>query len=400
MQNTLKKAIPLLFLSILLVALLTWFSLQYIVEVRGLKFDFYPRWAGAQAFWQGQSPYTAEVTEQIQRGMFGNVLAPEYDQQKSAYPAYNYILLAPIIIWPAPIAIALWMSIQLLALLCSIMLWFHILDWHPPVWLVGILALGCLLLFRHPINTFVLAQFTGTILLLNILAAKLLLDRHDILAGILLACSTIPPTIAAPLALAILLAYALRGRWQGLAAFLVSLTLLTLLSILRIGWWIGDFIRNLNEYSEYSHPIWVPGLFPNTLFSGLFIILVGGIVGLAIWNYWKSQEKRQQIDMILIIMIACLLLLPQTGSYYMVLLIPPILTILYRSKDSPAKWAIRLATLLALVSPWFYDRVLQAGMEIEALFLPLHVLILWIIVNYRTWFKPSPQIGNLEHAPR
>jgi hypothetical protein len=88
---------------------------------------------------------------------------------------------------------------------------------------VAVLLIGLILVFRHPIDTYVLAQFIGTMLLLQVGAFYLLLKRQDLWAGILFAFSTIPPTISAPLAIFILIIYAARGRWRGLATFLIVL---------------------------------------------------------------------------------------------------------------------------------------------------------------------------------
>ncbi len=384
-------------INALLIVLITGFTLQVVVSARGFRFDFYPRWVGAQAFWRGQMPYDAEVTEEIQRGMFGRVLPPGSDQQNSAYPAYTSLLLAPIMLLPASIAIALWAALQFFSIVWTIGIWIFILKWRPPPWLLGVLTLGFLLVFRHSINLFVLAQFTGTILLMFSLAVLLLLNGHDRWAGVVLACSTIPPTIAVPLGLALLVAYALRGRFQGLMAFIITIGALVAITTIQIGWWIPNFVDVLGQYAQYARPIWAANLIGNPV---LRIFFVAGAVAVCFWtflNFWRNPDRERQIELAITLMIAVVMLIPQTGSYYMVLLIPPLLACIYRAQILPEKWLIWLACGLAVISPWIYWQTSGESAQSEALLLPLHVGIIWYVVYFRYWSSAAKQA--LEYQP-
>lgn len=381
----------------LLMVLVVWFTLQVMVSARGFRFDFYPRWIGAQAFWRGQMPYDPEVTEEIQRGMFGRVLPPGSDQQNAAYPAYTSLLLAPIMLLPASIAIAVWAAIQFFSIVWTIGIWIFILKWRPAPWLLGILTLGFLLVFRHSINLFVLAQFTGTILLMVSLAVWLLLNGHDRWAGIILACSTIPPTIAAPLSLALLMAYALRGRFQGLLAFILTIAILVAVATLQVGWWIPDFLDVLGQYAQYARPIWAPNLIEVPV---LRILFVAGAVAVCFWtflNFWRNPDRERQIELAITLMIAAVMLIPQTGSYYMVLLIPPILVCVYRAQILPEKWLVWLACALAVISPWAYWQASGEAAQSEALLLPLHVGLIWYAVYFR--YRSSAAKQAPEYQP-
>jgi Glycosyltransferase family 87 len=382
-SNIRAQVILMMLINGLLMAFMIWFTLQVVVSVRGLRFDFYPHWVAAQAFWRGQMPYDAEVTAEIQRGMFGEVLPPDFDQQNSAYPAYTSLLLAPIMLLPASIAIALWAALQFFSIVWTIGIWIFILKWRPPPWLLGILTLGFLLVFRHSINLFVLAQFTGTILLMVSLAVWLLLNGHDRWAGVVLACSTIPPTIAAPLSLALLMAYALRGRVQGLVAFIITIAVLIAITTAQIGWWIPNFVDILRKYAQYARPIWAVNLIENPV---LRILFVGGVVAVCFWaflNFWRQPNREQQIDLSMTLMIVAVLLIPQTGSYYMVLLIPPILVCIYKGQVLREKWLVWLACTLAIISPWFYWWLGGEESPLEALLLPLYVGLIWGGVYFR-----------------
>lgn len=389
MGKKLQTTVMLAVLAGVLLSLGTWVSLQVIIPVREFRFDFYPRWVGAQAFWEGRSPYADEVTDEIQRGMFGDVLPddPTYDQQNAAYPAYAYLLLAPITALPAQLSIAVWMSLQFFAILASILIWIMISGWRIRSWQFGLVIFSLLFIFRHPINTFVLAQFTGTILLAQSVAAWLLINRRDGWAGVVLACSTVPPTIAAPLALVILLAHVLVGRWRGIVAFLLTMGGLTLASIIQIGWWFPDFLRVLGEYSQYANPVWSPNFIDSTLIRGLF---VAGVVAFNAWIIRRFHLQRNvdnQLDVIICLTISGVLLLPQTGSYYMVLLIPALIISLFRARQVRMRWFAILACSLAIFSPWFYAQIHGDAAFIEALLLPLHIGLVWVGVSYPLWLN-------------
>ncbi|MCC6801499.1 MAG: DUF2029 domain-containing protein [Anaerolineae bacterium] len=355
------------------------FSLNAIVLPRGQSFDFYPRYVGSQAFWNGESPYSAEVSARIQTGMWNYTLPPEgYDQQRFVYPAYTALVIAPLLVLPVHTAIAIWMSAQYLAVLASIGIWLALLSWRIPGWGLFILLLGFGFAFRYPIDMYMVAQFTGTMLLLISLALLLLARNHDGAAGVLLALATIPPTIAAPLALVLLGSYALHGRWRGLIGFAGALLVLGIVTFVRIGWWIPGFLDGLSAYPGYAHPVWAPGLIDLPL---LRVVLVGSVAAVVVKSAFRLMPRRP-LDFAAIAITGTLLLVPQTGSYYLVLLIPPLLVAAHRalSLSLLPRCAIWGACAAAVVSPWLY-RTMPIP-QIENLALPLHVGLIWLSLIY------------------
>ncbi len=366
------------------------FSRNQIVLPRGLSFDFYPRYVGSQAFWNGESPYTPEVTARIQTGMWGFELPPAgYDQQRFAYPAYTALVIAPLLLLPVTEAIAIQMALQYFAVLAAVGVWLWLLRWHVPAWLLFFLLIGFGLVFRYPVNLYLVAQFTGIMLLLISLALILLLRQRDVAAGILFALATIPPTIAAPLALIVLGAYALHGRWRGLLAFVGTLALLSLLAVLRIGWWIPDFVAGLSDYSVYSHPIWALGLIE----APVLRVVAGGIVVAAL--IWAAIRliPDQPLDFAALAITGTLLLIPQTGNYYLVLLIAPLLVAAERARRLPPlpRYALWIACTAAIVSPWLYWSL--PAPTVESLALPLHVGLIWLILLTLGHRHDSPRVA-------
>lgn len=367
-KTAIPPALKLLPLVVILALIITLFNSMYIVPPRGNRFDFYPRWRGAQALWQGQSPYTADVTRAIQEGMFGGALPPTADQQMMVYPAYVGVILAPFLLVSSHTAIAIWLTIQLIAVLATPLIWLQILDWKPRPWLLGVLIVGLVIVFRYPINLYIVGQFTGTILFGLSLALWLFQQRRDTTAGLLLALTAMPPTIAIPLALVVLGGFALVGRPRALIAFVAALVVLTAITLVQIGWWIPDFVAQIQAYQQYSFPVWTPGLIESPILRVGLIVGVGLALLLGVVCF---RQTRQVETLAVSAILACLLLVPQTGNYYLVLLIPPLLVIFQRGG-----WLRRVEVGLAIVSPWLM-RALPTP-SLEALLLPLYVLALWL----------------------
>lgn len=360
-----------------LVGLIAYFCLTTLVPARGLRFDFYPRWLGGQAFWRGESPYSDDVTRQIQTGMFGGAVSG--DQQRYAYPAYTSFVLAPFLLLPAPVAISLWMALQLAAVLATPLVWLALLGWKPPPLGLAALLIGLLLVFRYPINLFIVAQFIGTMVLLISLAGLLLFHGRDGWAGVLLALATIPPTVAAPLALLILGGYALRGRPRGLLTFVATLLLLSLLAVAKIGWWLPDFVNGLRLYSLYSYPIWPPSTLSLPLLP--LLVVATGLLALG-WSIWRLRldSLDRQVNFIITAMLVAVLLLPITGNYYLVLLIPAIIACLWRARGR--RW-LQFVIALIIVSPWLFFAVRVEAPALDLLLLPLSLGVIWVALNAR-----------------
>lgn len=153
-MSQLRRFAPIfaIFLLAVMFILVFVFTRNIIVTARENRFDFYPRYVGTQAFWDGTSPYETSVTRAIQMGMFGGELPEGMDQQRFAYPAYTALFLAPFLALPAPEAIALWMTIQFFGILGSIIIWLIILDYQPkPIAFFAAVFLS-VFVFKYPVN--------------------------------------------------------------------------------------------------------------------------------------------------------------------------------------------------------------------------------------------------------
>lgn len=364
-RTSLNTIVMLAVLTVLLLLILTAFSYYVLVSARGNAFDFTPRYVGTQAFLRGNNPYDPSVTAEIQRTMFGGTLYAEMDQQRFAYPAYTALLLAPLTLLPLPIANALWMAANLCGILVSIALWMSIRRYKPKPVTFFAVVFALVFVFRYSMNLYLVGQFVGVMLAVFSLAAYLLLHRRqDVLAGILLALATNPPTIALPFAVLVLMGYALHGRWRGLVAFAVTMSLLIILPMFVIGNWLPDFFANLSDYAQYARPVWALGqAHPLLAFT-----VTGGSLALLYYTWRRLDVAFWSLGVIV-----TLLLVPQTGNYYLALLIIPLVAAL----PALQRWGW-LLWLTVVVSGWM---VVQQ--PVEAFMVPSLVLLLTYLVFWR-----------------
>jgi hypothetical protein len=385
-----KTFLLLAVLLIVLLASLIFFTRMIVVSAMGTRVDFFPRLEGTRAFWAGKTPYSAEVTARIQVGMFGEELLPGEDEQRMAHPAYTAVLLSPLIFFDNEMAVAVWSAVQLLAFFSTLLLWFAIVGWQPKSWQAALLLLGFVLVFRYPMVTYVLGQFVGTLLFSVSLAIYLLQRRQHTWAGVVLIFSMMPPSYSAVLVCLLLGAEVVRGHWHGILSFVVGLGAITLFTILRVGWWIPDWLAQLRAYSEYANPYWPPATAP----LPLQVLCVAVLLALLLWSlrrYILKPLLDHHIDFVCVSLLTLSLLLPQTGSYYLAMLIPVGVVASFRAATQkkrrlPLAGAIGLFVLL----PWLFQ--LNTGYAaLEAFAMPLAALMLWWITRPIRVLPPQRQ---------
>ena len=381
-KQTFQLAALILLLVVAVIAVFI-FVEQTLIAANGNRFDFYPRLVGTRAFWQGENPYDPSITARIQRGMFGEELRADEDQQRVAHPAYTFVLLAPLIMLTDSAAIALWSTLQLFALFATPFIWLAILDWQPrPLW-VAALLLGCIFVFRYPIIVFVLGQFIGTIVFCLSLAVWLMQHHRHGWAGIVLVGATMPPTLGGGLALLLLGSAVVRGQWRGLISFVAVLGAIMLFTLARLGWWVPAWIETLRAYTDYANPLWAVGMLPIPL-NIVAIIGIPALAGRELWRIRQDTSPQAFIDYICIILIGSLLLLPQTGSYVLSLLIPVIVVAAARISQQQKRWDWRWILVIAILfSPWLF-LALPGGLRVEPLVQPLLAFVLWWITRIQS----------------
>lgn len=355
-------------------AALAFISATVIVPMFEMRFDFTPRYLGGQAFWRGESPYSEAVTTEIQHAIMGPDLPPNKGRHQMFYPAYVALTLAPLLPLPFATAASIWLGLQLTCVIVTPAVWLGILGWKAHPLALAALTIGLGILFRYPMNMFVVGQFTGTVLLGLTGAYALLQAKRDSAAGALLALTAMPPQIAIPAALLLLGGYALIGRWRGLIAFGVVIGVLLTITFAQIGWWIPDFLRQLREYTLYGDQTSALKLLDNNVIRAAWVTIIGAItLYLAVLF---RQRRITPLDWFAVALLAPLLALVPTGNYYLVLLIPLLVIALWRVQGRRGAWIVAAGVVVAAVSPWVYR---QFAPEVEMLTQPALAAALWVI---------------------
>ena len=222
--------------------------------------DFYSRWKGAELFWrEGLDPYSDEATLAIQEGIYGRPAQPDEDPGPFAYPFYTVFLLAPLAPLSYAWAEAIWLVILQFSLISGVLLCLGLVDWRLPRWLVVLTALWAVA-FYHSARTLFLGQFAGLVFLWTAGALLALKTRRDVVAGILLALTTIKPQMSFLLIPALLIWGVGRRRWRFLGSFGGTMALLLGVSFVVLPTWLSEFVAQVLRYPSYTaigSPVWI-----------------------------------------------------------------------------------------------------------------------------------------------
>lgn len=219
--------------------------------------DFFIPWRATQALlWDGQNPYSPEVTADIQRTLFGRTRQPDEHQFDFAYPLTLVPLLAPYTLLPYDWAQPLWQaSIQAL-LAAGLLLWHRM--WLPPTSVssgaaVGTAALLLWGLTLYPTaRAFLLGQVALLVFAAIVVALWALARGHDRTAGAALALATVKPQLSFLVVPALLVLAWTSGRRQVLGAFGATFIVLMALSLALMPTWPLAFFERLVEYQRYT----------------------------------------------------------------------------------------------------------------------------------------------------
>ncbi len=256
--NTLKIAL-LTFAGFLIAGI---FLMTYLQgALRGttmtLGVDLYPRWVGAQAALEGQSPYTFETRQRIWQAVYGKPDLPSGNPFGFYYPPSIVTLLSPFILAGLTLenAAVLWCAF-LWALWAALFLaWAVTLPISSKACL-PLLTLTLLsgIAFRPAYSNYLLGQYSLFSLGMFALAWLALKNKRHTTAGIFGALALIKFSLTLlPLALLFLL---YKSSRKTLLSFMLTSLILYLPPTLLLGWWIPDFLRDLSQYASENAVAW------------------------------------------------------------------------------------------------------------------------------------------------
>jgi hypothetical protein len=313
-MNTLKSLrssrwITLLGLLILWVAVSVF---SYFAWTRGADHrDFYPRWAGSRlALFEGRPLYSEDTIREMQILLYGAPLPPDRDQQGFAYPAQIIPLLLPLwYINDVEIAASIWQGFSIVLIVITLSALRQGFPRIPLLVMIGaVFWIYCLVMLFQ-------AQITALPMFSLGIGFYLYWRNADVFSGVIFSLGFVKAELMLiPVIVMIIIALRER-RWKVPMVIGLSGLIQLLVTVLMFGWWVPDWIANLQRYSSYAATSFAPqtalslGIIP---LAGIGLILATALVRMR-WSVPMSFAVSLPLGM---------LFLPQTLIWNLTLLLP------------------------------------------------------------------------------
>lgn len=310
--------------------------------------DFYQVWFTSRELLQHRGdPYSPEITRQIQVGLYGRALDPTRPGDPVDQRVFPYPLFADLLFWPAaesPFPALRLAVVSALAALTfvSLLLWLRALDWRPEWQWIAVLSLTTIC--SYPALEGLFAGQIGLLVAFLMAASMLALQRNRfLLAGFLMALTTIKPQVTA-LAVLYLLIWSIhdwRTRGQFCAGFFSTLAALVAASLAVLPRWIPSWIHTVVAYRHYTRPPLVTEVLTSSLgprlSSPATLVLTAASVLIAISLAWRSRAAAAGsfafwLTLSLLLSITTITILPGQAVYDHLILVPGVL-LLARYRD-------------------------------------------------------------------
>lgn len=384
-----RRGYPLKIALALLVASSMWFYVEGVLipyqqadaarfaRPRGNLSDLYPRWLGSrELLLHHRDPYSREVTREIQVGYYGRELDPARpndpkDQQGFAYPVYVAFLLAPFLHLDFAAVRTAFTWVLAALIVASVLLWAKALGWRLSG--MGKVVFALLVVGSFPAAQGIkLQQLSVLVSFLVAAAAATLAAGWLVLAGLLLAFSTIKPQLVAPLLLFLLIWVVgdWSRRWPLLASFSVTTGCLAGASQWVLPGWLEKFLAALSAYRQYTGGVSIL----TTLLTptGGMVVSAGLMVGFVLlaWKMRRAPADSSHFGLLLALALAVTMVVIPTWAPYNQLLLLPAIILLVRNWRGLIRLG-RLSRLLYLLAaalvvwPWLATLYLSAAWFIE-----------------------------------
>lgn len=381
--------------------------------------DFMSRWEGARSYWvDSLNPYGDEASLNIQKAIYGRAVIEGEDPGLFAYPMYMAFMVYPLVQMDYSWASAIWMTLLEACLIFALLLAMDMFNWRPKPLLLGALILWTLLAY-YPARGLLLGQPGLLVYFLDVLAIWAIIKRHDNVAGIALAFSTIKPQMGF-LIVPFLLLWALRvKRWRFVAVFVVTMLVLMGLSFLLVPTWMSDWIAQIALYPSYTEigsPVWIVAHFPwlginpdtgkwgiSGGFGGTIELVINlALYAFTLWLWFTVLIQRKYERALWVAMLTILithLVAPRTATPHYVVFITSMIFYLWRLNQPRIKrgglW-IGLLLLASFIYPWVHFALTVKGdFEHPTVYVPIPFLVLIVLwVTRRMWWQYAPLMSE------
>jgi cbb3-type cytochrome oxidase subunit 3 len=298
----------------------------------GNNSDLYPVWlTTAEVLLQGRTPYSRQLTSDIQKGFYGRELDPRKsadptDLQAFVYPLYVVFLLAPTVTLPFANVSEIFRWLLLICTACSVPLWMHAIGFHPGRLFTA--SAMMLAVSNFPAVMEDRQQNLSALVVLLLACSVAATVRHWLtLSGFLLSLSTIKPQLSV-LLIAWMLLWAMsdwKERRRLVWSFVITwLSLLAAATAISPNWMEG-FWAAIQAYRSYAMG---PSIFQMLLPPILAIPVIAMLlvfVGVICWQWRKAQPGSNQFAWTLALLVAATVTLTAQAPHYQLLLLPALL---------------------------------------------------------------------------
>jgi Glycosyltransferase family 87 len=319
--------------------------------------DLYSPWFGSRAALHHADPYSPAITAQIQRTLYGHVLAPgdQHDPEAFVYPPWIALPLAPLTLLSWPAVELLFAVLTPFVILATANVWMRLCNPVPERGFDHItsLAIYVLILASWP-AVWGCYQRQPSLFVAAAIAFSVLLFRRgsDIPAGILLALATVKPQLVLLLGAWLLLVALRYRRWRFIAAFFASFAILIATSAVLFP---GSLPHWVHAAIAYTHAAGKVSLLTHLL--GPRIDLLAGLALLAavVLRLWKlraaSPDSPAFVDAVALLLAVTICLIP-TNAWLLfnnLLLLPGVLLLFHRPAGPRIFHLLRNLAVIALL---------------------------------------------------
>ncbi len=246
------------FISQIFVAILIFLTLAILLTVAirlvmgslVLGIDFHTFWSAARAlFIRHINPYSQAVIDEMQFARYNRLALPGEDQLAYVYPLHMLWLVFPFAFLDFPLAQALWMTVQILALSSVLFLLFKNKS--------GLFAISAMFIYPFTFSI-ILGNFNLTIGIFLILFFWLYFNGRlnrpsvQVLLGVGLTFAVFKPQfVLLPISFAFLVLIKNRN-WRIIFSFLISTIVLMSISFILIPDWLTEWIHRVRMYPSYT----------------------------------------------------------------------------------------------------------------------------------------------------
>ncbi len=364
--------------------------------------DFFQRWNGVQAYlMRGLDPYSPTVTLSAENYLYGHPYDPnpQLDEYPGdfLYPFHLVLLLAPLGFMSYALASAIWLALLSLLIMLNFWMLIQLFKWRMSL---PMMAFGIIwtLSFYPAARGLFLGQVGVFVVCMQIVAIWALTQRHDVLAGVALALSTVKPQISILIILFLML-WALRfGRGRVMLSFGVSLIVWLGVSFVMVPGWLGEWLAQAAQYTNYTRvsspveivtQIYLP--FLGVVGQWVITTLLLGVMILGWWRVlWKRDEVWFAWALAVTITVTQSVLIRTATPHYVIFFF--ILIFYFRQLAGLRSTLITVSAMIVLsIALWvLFLSTLNSRIESAANFLPLPILsIVLLLLTPHLWRKSN-----------